>query len=99
MFDKNTLTLLQVLINKCKYIKFYKEYRDLCLAARLALLDIRGGGVKLRPSLLRLEELSDIKTASHLLRKLEREVGSVTDGMSLRNAAVVYIYKKLARLI
>ncbi len=98
MFDKVTLTLLHILIKKCSYMNFYREYRDLCLAARLATSNVRGNAVRLRPSLLRLEDLSDSKAASHLLNKIKREVGPVADAVSLKHAAVAYIYRKLATL-
>ena len=53
-------------------------------------------GVKVRPSLLRLAELSDIKTASNVLAELKRLVGPVADGEGLRRAAAEYVYKRIA---
>lgn len=78
---------------------FFERHKDICIATRLALSNIRGGAILLRPSLLGLRELSDIKTASHFLKKIRKEVGPVADGGAIKNAAVAYIYERLSSLI
>ncbi|MFN3803533.1 MAG: hypothetical protein ACK4SY_00545 [Pyrobaculum sp.] len=99
MFDPRTLDLLEALRRSCGRRMFFERYKDVCIAVRLALSNLRGGAILLRPSLLGLRELSDIKTASHLLRKIRREVGPVADWVAVKNAAVAYIYERLLALI
>ena len=99
MFDEKTHRLLKALLDLCRGEEFYRSYRDLCIAARIAVLNVKGRGVKLRPSLLRLSELSDVKTAANLLNRFKKEIGAVADGAALKYAAVDYVYKRLAALI
>ncbi|ACB40151.1 hypothetical protein [Pyrobaculum neutrophilum] len=96
MLDGAASELLKKVSEACRDEAFYRAHRDICIAARLALLNVKGGGVKLRPSLLRLESLSDKKAASYVLREIRREVGPVTDGESLKRAAAALVYRRLA---
>ncbi|MGC8994385.1 MAG: hypothetical protein ACP5J0_03205 [Pyrobaculum sp.] len=99
MFDEKTYRLLSDLLDLCRGEGFYRSYKDLCIAARIAMLNVKGRGVKLRPSLLRLSELSDAKTAANLLNRFKKEIGAVADGAALKYAAADYVYKRLAALI
>ncbi|WP_258870639.1 hypothetical protein [Pyrobaculum aerophilum] len=61
--------------------------------------NIKGGGVKLRTTLVRLADSSDKIVASKVLKFLKREVGSITDSERLKLAAASYVYKKVLALI
>jgi hypothetical protein len=99
MFDERTYRLLRALSQKCADTDFYRRYRDLCIAAKIAELNVRGRGIVLRPSLLRPSNLSDAKAISNLLKKLKKTIGVVTDSIVLKHAAVEYIYKRLEELV
>jgi len=99
MLDETTLAMLKELERACANAEFYKANRDLCIAARIALLNIKGKAVKLRPSLLGLEELSDRKAASYVIEEIKREVGPVADSESIKEAAAAIVYKKLRERI
>jgi hypothetical protein len=96
MFDKTTEALLKEVVLACNNARFYTAFKDICIVAKIALLNIKGGGVKIRPSLLRLSALSDIKTASYVLAELKKVLGAVTDGESLKRVAAELVYKKIA---
>jgi len=96
MFDGATEAFLREVERACRDASFYRSFRDICIAAKVALLNVKGGGVKIRPSLLRLTELSDIKTASYVLAELKKAVGPVADGESLRRIAAELVYRKIA---
>ena len=97
-FDESTERLLQLLRDRCVG-EFYKLHRDLCIAVMIATSNIRGRGVVLRPSLVKLEELSDKKAASYVFRKIMAEVGPVASSTSLKHAAASFVFKKLSELI
>jgi hypothetical protein len=99
MFDASTEALLREMEKACRDVEFYQSYKDMCIAARLALMNIRGRGVRIRPSLLRLTELSDIKTASYVLAELKRLVGPVADAESIRRVAAEYVYKRVVEAL
>jgi len=99
MFDKNTESLLNLLLEECGREEFRRLYKDICIAALIAKSRIGGRGVKLRPSLLRLENLSDVKTAANLLQRFKKTIGPVASGEALKTAAVDYIYKRLGGLL
>lgn len=99
MLDIHTLTLLKKIQEMCKEDIFYSRHKDLCIAVRIALLNIKGRGIKLRPSLIKLDSLSDKKVASYILKELKKEVGPIADSESLRQAAISLVYKKLVELI
>jgi hypothetical protein len=99
MFDEKTHKLIKAILDLCKWEWFYHSYKDLCIAARIAMLNVKGRGVKLRPSLLRLSELSDVKIAANLLNRFKKEIGAVADGTALKYVAADYVYKRLAALI
>ncbi|RFA93543.1 hypothetical protein CGL51_12320 [Pyrobaculum aerophilum] len=48
MFDKNTLNFLKNIEARCHNEAFYRNYKDICIATKIALSNIKGGGVKLR---------------------------------------------------
>ncbi|AFA38768.1 MAG: hypothetical protein QXS00_02475 [Pyrobaculum sp.] len=99
MIDGKTLSLVNLVTRKCENREFYNMYKDICIAAKLVLLNIKGRGVRLRPSLLRLSDLSDIKTASYVLKWIEKEVGKVADSHVIKIAATRYIYERLSELL
>jgi len=96
MFDGATETFLREVEKACRDVAFYRSFKDICIAVKIALLKVKGGGVKIRPSLLRLTELSDIKTASYVLAELKRVVGPVADSESLRRTAAEFVYRKIS---
>jgi|GEM_PF-932158 len=96
MFDGATEAFLREVERACRDVSFYKMFKDICIAAKIALLNVKGGGVKIRPSLLRLTELSDVKTASYVLAELKKAVGPVADSESLKRAAADFVYRKIA---
>lgn len=99
MFDKNTLNFLKNIEARCRNEAFYRNYKDICIATKIALSNIKGSGVKLRTTLVRLADPSDKIVASKVLNFLKREVGSITDSERLKLAAARYVYKKVLGLI
>ncbi|MEZ0319990.1 MAG: hypothetical protein ABWK05_08390 [Pyrobaculum sp.] len=97
-FDESTEKLLRLLKERCVG-DFYKLHRDLCIAVMIATSNIRGRGIVLRPSLLKLEELSDKKVASYVFKKIRAEVGPVASSTSLKHAAASLVFKKLGELL
>lgn len=99
MFDRNTLELLRSLEAKCGDGYFYKSYKDICIAVKIALSNIKGSGIKLRPTLVRLADSSDKIVAAKVLKFMRREVGSIANGERIKLAAARYVYKRISTLV
>lgn len=99
MFDENTERLLREVLERCREAEFRRLHGDICMAARIATLNVRGSAVKLRPSLLGLENLSEIKIAANVLKRIREVIGPVASAEVLKWAAAEYVYRRLREAV
>lgn len=86
---------MELLTSRCARPDFFRRYRDECILAMLCRASFRGRGIKLRPSLLKLERLGDAKKAGYILRELSALVGPVASEREIKMAALEMLFRRL----
>lgn len=87
--------LLELLAARCGRPEFFRRHRDECILTMICRAGFRGRGIKLRPSLLKLERLGDAKKAGYLIRELRARVGPVAAEGEIKMAALDLLIKRL----